>query len=123
MGRRTIEVALIGLPKQEVRILASLSQISTIRPRAYVFGWPQDLYDPKIFLVDVDERQALKEWRNAYRRPGVLAIAVSADGLMPQDCVRAIKRPIVPSHLLGLLDEAGSAACDVRASVPSHAGR
>ncbi len=102
---RSIEVAVIGLPEHEQRLFSSLTQISSVRARAYVFGKFGELNAARIMIVDRDQPHAVEAWRTAFRLRPVPSIAVSADGRELRDCVRAVKRPLVASRLLSLLDE------------------
>lgn len=102
-ARRTFQVTVIGLSEMEVRVLKSVEWLSTTRLRGYAFGAQrQDATD--IYIVNGSDAQALGQWQNARRRLPAPSIAVSAGG-NPVLGQRGLKRPIIASKLLAMLDE------------------
>jgi twitching motility two-component system response regulator PilG len=100
---RKFRVAAIGLSERDGRLLKSITLLSSSRTRAYSLV---DLRTgaPELFVVEGDDASAVEQWKLLHARGKAPAIIVNGTGaaLLGQ---RGIKRPIVPSKLLSLMDE------------------
>lgn len=100
---RKFRVAAIGLSERDGRLLKSLTLVSSSRPRSYSLVDAR-LGAPELFVVDGDNGEAVEEWKLFHSRANAPAIMINATGesLLGQ---RGVKRPIVPSKLLNLMDD------------------
>ncbi len=106
---RTISVAFIGLTSREQNILLSIFKLSSCRPRAYTLAAIPDSSPPGIVLVDADDPAAVTMWRSLCDRDKhytlVPAVMVSGRDSHPGTDTYHIKRPLLASRLLNLLDQ------------------
>ncbi len=100
---RKFRVAGIGLSERDARLLKSLTLVSSSRTRSYTLVDAR-LGAPELFVVDADNGDAVEEWKLTHARGKAPAIMVNATGesFLGQ---RGVKRPIVPSKLLNLMDD------------------
>lgn len=101
--KRTFQVTVIGLSELELRVLKSVEWIATTRTRSYKFGAPQQ-QPSDIYIVSGSDAQALATWATARRRYPAPSVVVSSEG-NPVLGHRGLKRPIIASKLLNVLDE------------------
>ena len=63
MGKKTFQVAMIGISESERNILRNIFKLSQYRNYTYIVAIPGELTD--ILIVDADDPQAMGEWRQA----------------------------------------------------------
>ena len=111
---RTISVAFIGLAAREQNILLSVFKLSSCRSRAYTLAVIPDSSPPGIILVDADDPAAVTMWRSLCDSDKhytlVPTVMVSQRDSHPGTNTYHIKRPLLASRLLNLLDELPSTA-------------
>lgn len=94
------------LTEREWQVLASLTRLSTARPRCYVFEPPSSA-TPDIYLVDEDSSEMQRLWRSARKQHLAPPIFLKEHVDLSAER-REFKRPLIPSCLLSLanlLDE------------------
>lgn len=89
------------LTEREWQTLAIVTRLTNTRPRTYTFAENDDA-PTDIYLVDGDQEEALRQWEYAQaHRPGpAVFLTTRPDARAGQ---RQLRRPMVPSALLGLV--------------------
>jgi two-component system cell cycle response regulator len=106
-AQRTFKVTVIGLSELEVRVMKSVEWIATTRMRSYQFSGPQPGQPTDIYVVNGSDAQAMATWASARRDFPAPSVLVTGDG-KPMLGHRGLKRPIIASKLLSVLDEVTS---------------
>ncbi len=110
--KRTFSVAVIGLTQQEQGVLTNCFRLSSHRPFAYtqVPFMADTVFD--IIIVDGDDQQAMTQWYALHARaqedsPLVTCIVSQLD-IREDNTVHHIPRPLLPSRVLKILDQAAN---------------
>lgn len=102
--RRTFQVTVIGLSELEMRVLKSVEWIATTRIRSYKFSAAQPQQASDMYIVSGSDAKALAAWAVTRRRYPGPSVIVTGEG-NPVLGHRGLKRPIIASKLLSVLDE------------------
>ncbi len=105
MGKRAFSIAALGLRGTEESVLRSICVLSahSSRAQSYTVGGSPSRAD--IFIVDAGQPEALAQWKAADPLFGRSALLVEPDAPISAPRGRALKRPLLASRLLGVLDE------------------
>lgn len=111
MGKKTFQVAMIGISESERNILRNIFKLSQYRNYTYIVAIPGELTD--ILIVDADDPQAMGEWRQAKGgtatggstsyRSNIPTIMVTHEE-PPDSILHYIRRPFVASRVINVLD-------------------
>ena len=111
MGKKTFQVAMIGISESERNILRNIFKLSQYRNYTYIVAVPGELTD--ILIVDADDPQAMGEWRQAKGgtatggstsyRSNIPTIMVTHEE-PPDSILHYIRRPFVASRVINVLD-------------------
>jgi len=110
--KRTFTVAVIGLTPQEQGVLTNCFRLSTHRPFSYtqipfVADIPSD-----IIIVDGDDEQAMTQWYalHAWGQSDnqLVTCIVSQLHIQDNNTIHHIPRPLLPSRVLKILDQAAN---------------
>ncbi|MER2557204.1 MAG: response regulator [Candidatus Competibacter denitrificans] len=111
MGKKTFQVAMIGISESERNILRNIFKLSQYRNYTYIAAIPGELTD--ILIVDADDPQAMGEWRQAKGgtatggstsyRSNIPTIMVTHEE-PPDSILHYIRRPFVASRVINVLD-------------------
>lgn len=111
MGKKTFQVAMIGISESERNILRNIFKLSQYRNYTYIVAVPGELTD--ILIVDADDPQAMGEWRqtkggaatggSASYRSNIPTIMVTHEE-PPDSILHYIRRPFVASRVINVLD-------------------
>lgn len=102
MEKKTYTVAMIGITEAERNVLRNIFKLSQYRAYSYAVAMPGDTTD--ILLVDADDPQAMREWRQREEADtGILAIMITKE---PTSSARYhVKRPFVASRVINTFDQ------------------
>jgi twitching motility two-component system response regulator PilG len=110
--KKTFTVAVIGLSPQEQGVLTNCFRLSTHRPFTYaqipfVSHVPSD-----IIIVDGDDEQAMAQWYALHTRSQsdsqLVTCIVSQLSIRDDNVMHHIPRPLLPSRVLKILDQAAN---------------
>ena len=101
--QRPYRIGLLGLSASEVLMLKSLERILATRPRPYSFAAVKDA-DFDIYVVNSEDPAAVEVWNSLRKQTAAPAILVATDAAATQGD-RSVKRPLIASRMLGVLDE------------------
>jgi len=110
MGKKTFQVAMIGISESERNILRNIFKLSQYRNYTYAVAVPGELTD--ILIVDADDPQSMAEWRRAKGgssgggasfRSNIPTIMVTKEE-PPDSILHYIRRPFVASRVINVLD-------------------
>ncbi len=111
-NKRTFKVAIIGLTQQEQGVLTNCFRLSSHRPFAYaqVPFVADTAFD--IVIVDGDDQQAMTQWYALHARAQedsqLVTCIVSQLNIREDNTVHHIPRPLLPSRVLKILDQAAN---------------
>src|SRR5438309_676084 len=94
-------IAPIHIAELDLRILQSLCALTSNRARSYIVAKVDQL--PEAYLVDLNLPDSVREWeaRQIYHPATVVVISKTLDTTLSP---YVLKRPLIPSRLLTLLD-------------------
>lgn len=111
MGKKTFQVAMIGISESERNILRNIFKLSQYRNYTYAVAVPGELTD--ILIVDADDPQSMAEWRQAKGAAGsgsgtsyrsnIPTIMVTKEE-PPDSILHYVRRPFVASRVINVLD-------------------
>src|SRR5207253_1456418 len=99
--KKIFSIASLSVAESDLRVLKSLSFLTVNRPRSYQLCGADEV--PEIYLVDVDNPESLRQWHSQQRDFHAPAVLISESGASTFGPY-VIKRPIIPSRLLAMLD-------------------
>jgi twitching motility two-component system response regulator PilG len=110
--KRTFTVTVIGLTPQEQGVLTNCFRLSTHRPFAYAqIPFASDV-PSDIIIVDGDDEQAMTQWyalhTRGHRDNQLVTCMVSQLYIRDDNAVHHIPRPLLPSRVLKILDQAAN---------------
>ena len=110
--KRTFTVAVIGLPSQEQNVMLNCFRLSTHRPFAYSQIPLSAERAADIVIVDGDDEQAMMAWetlRHQRDNSDQLATCIVSQAIIRDDNeIHHIPRPLLPSRVLKILDQAAN---------------
>ena len=110
--KRTFTVAVIGLTPQEQGILTNCFRLSTHRPFAYAQVPFSAETSADIFIVDGDDQQSMTQWYALHAQGQgenqLITCIVSQLNIREDKAVHHIPRPLLPSRVLKILDQAAN---------------
>lgn len=100
-----IHILPIGLNESEMRVLNSLSQVSSLssRSRSYVLT-EDNRAQSSIYLVNGDDHVSLNTWRTLHNTHPAPTLFLSTRELRIEHHV-ILRRPVIPARLLSALDD------------------
>ena len=101
--QRPYRIGLLGLSTGEVLMLKSLERILATRPRPYTFAAAKS-EDFDIYIVNSEDPTAVEVWKSLRKQTAAPAILVAPDAAATHGD-RSVKRPLIASRMLGVLDE------------------
>ena len=102
---RTILLRTFGLKANEVNVVKSVCTLSTHAARAHALRIAASGEAPDICVVDGDDAEAHAHWRYWQDQRGGSAILVTVDPARSSPGARTLRRPMLASRLLAMLDE------------------
>jgi twitching motility two-component system response regulator PilG len=119
-SKRTVAVAMIGIPEYERHILLNIFKLSSYRPRSYALFNGASEKPAEILMVDADDPKAIAEWRalgvggtgttrttfggENRTKPAIPTIMVTKEKLV-DSLPNYIRRPFVATRVLSVLDQ------------------
>lgn len=104
-SKNVIHLAVFGLSAHERRVLQTIGIISRNRSRTYVVGNGDVSNVTDFALVDADDLQAMKTWREFSALHPMVPVAIVSKAPVSSMTEVRISRPIVATRLLAMLDE------------------
>jgi two-component system cell cycle response regulator len=110
--KRTFTVAVIGLTPQEQSVLTNCFRLSTHRPFAYTQIPFSEETSSDLVIVDGDDEQAMTQWYALHDREQddsqLVTCIVSQLNIRDDNAIYHIPRPLLPSRVLKILDQAAN---------------
>lgn len=103
-NENTLHILPIGLNKNEMHVLNSLSQVSSLtsHSRSYALA-TDDQNQSDIYLVNADDHRFLNTWRHLHsQRPRATLFLSTHDKAIEDHAV--LSRPVIPARLLSALN-------------------
>jgi twitching motility two-component system response regulator PilG len=110
--KRTFTVTVIGLTPQEQGVLTNCFRLSTHRPFTYAQIPFESDVPSDIIIVDGDDEQAMTQWYALHTQgqsdSQLVTCMVSQLPIRDDNAVHHILRPLLPSRVLKILDQAAN---------------
>lgn len=102
---RTFKIGLFGLATNEQNTLGSIFKLATSRPRQYTVVSPQERATADIILVDIDDANALNEWRSFDVHNKIPVVNVTKTVPAEVAGKTYLRRPLTLKRVLETLDK------------------
>lgn len=101
---KTFKIGLFGLATNEQNTLGSIFKLAASRPRQYTVVNPQERAAAEIILVDIDDADALNEWRSFDVHSKIPVVKVTKTVPAEDSPDIYLRRPLTLKRVLEILD-------------------
>ena len=101
---KTFQIGLFGLATNEQNTLGSIFKLAASRPRQYTVVSPQERASAEIILVDIDDTNALNEWRSFDVHSKIPVVKVTKTVPAEDSVDIYLRRPLTLKRVLETLD-------------------
>ena len=101
---KTFKIGLFGLATNEQNTLGSIFKLAASRPRQYTVVSPQERGTAEIILVDIDDADALNEWRSFDVHSKIPVVKVTKTVPAEDSPDIYLRRPLTLKRVLEILD-------------------